>query len=117
MSITKKGSLPILLILMALCALLLIVFDSTGRSKGEDATPTFAQERQKEEEALSAFLEETKGVGDATVKLCMDDQGIITGAAVICTGGEDPVVQATVIRLLCAALGLPSNKIYVSGSR
>ena len=115
MSVTKKGALPILLILIALCAVLLIVFD-TGRNKNEDTTLTVAQERQKEEEALSAFLEETKGVGSATVKLCMNDQGIITGAAVICTGGEDPIVQATVIRLLCAALGLPSNKIYVSGS-
>ncbi len=116
MSITKKGSLPILLVILALCAILLIAFDSKSPGESNDSTQTFAQELQKEEEALSTFLEETKGVGNATVKLCMNEQGMITGAAVICTGGEDPIVQATVIRLLCAALGLPSNKIYVSGS-
>ena len=40
----------------------------------------------------------------------------IRGVAVICGGGDDPVVQKNVMDMLSALLGLPKNKIWV-GSR
>ena len=41
---------------------------------------------------------------------------VIRGVAVICKGGDDPVVQRNIMDMLSALLGLPSNKIWV-GSR
>lgn len=39
----------------------------------------------------------------------------IRGIAVVCTSGDDPVVQKKIIDLLSAALGVASNRICVSG--
>ena len=71
---------------------------------------------EKKEAELACFLENSKGVGQAQVRLCLDKEGEIKGVAVICQGGNDPRVQAEVVRLLSAALGLGTNRIYVSGS-
>ncbi len=38
----------------------------------------------------------------------------ITGAAVICTGGDIPEVRERIYRTVSAALGLPTGKIYVT---
>ncbi len=37
----------------------------------------------------------------------------VTGAAVVCEGGGDPVVRARVVETLCALLGIKSNHISV----
>ncbi len=39
----------------------------------------------------------------------------ILGIGVVCSGGNDPRVQNEVTRLLSAAFGVGSNKIYVTG--
>ena len=39
----------------------------------------------------------------------------VRGVAVVCTGGESPAVQQTIIRLLSASLGISSNRIQVAG--
>jgi stage III sporulation protein AG len=38
----------------------------------------------------------------------------ITGAAVLCSGGDQPVVQERIYRAVSAALELPATKIYVT---
>lgn len=40
----------------------------------------------------------------------------ILGIGVVCDGGNDPKVQNEITSLLCAAFGVGSNKIYVTGS-
>ena len=97
----KKILSPLLLILFLAGVLLLIL----GLILNE-----------KKEAELACFLENSKGVGQAQVRLCLDKEGEIKGVAVICQGGNDPRVQAEVVRLLSAALGLGTNRIYVSGS-
>ncbi len=39
----------------------------------------------------------------------------VRGIAVVCTGGDLPRIQETVISLLSAAIGIPSSKIMVAG--
>ncbi|MBE6588489.1 MAG: hypothetical protein E7647_08795 [Ruminococcaceae bacterium] len=39
----------------------------------------------------------------------------VRGVAVVCSGGAEPEVQKRVTELICAALGISSNKIAVSG--
>lgn len=39
----------------------------------------------------------------------------LRGIAVVCTGGNDPIVQQKLISLLCALFDLPSTKVFVSG--
>ena len=39
----------------------------------------------------------------------------ILGIGVVCAGGNDPTVRREVTALLCAAFGVGSNKVYVTG--
>ena len=39
----------------------------------------------------------------------------VRGAAVICEGGDDPLLQREIINMLSALLDLSTNKIYVGG--
>ena len=39
----------------------------------------------------------------------------VRGIAVVCTGGDSPVLRETVTRLISAALGIPTNRIRVEG--
>ncbi len=39
----------------------------------------------------------------------------LRGIAVVCSGGNDPIVQQKLISLLCALFDLPSTKVFVSG--
>lgn len=38
----------------------------------------------------------------------------IRGAAVVCRGGDDSIVQVKIVNLLCALFNLQSNHVYVS---
>lgn len=61
------------------------------------------------------YLILNQGDEDSTV-LLMEVYPKIRGIAVVCTGGNDGVVQQTVIDLLSAALGISTNRIKVAGS-
>ena len=107
----KKILSPLLLILCLAGVLLLIlglILNGRNERTGTDT--------EKKEAELACFLENSKGVGHAHVRLCLNKDGEIKVVAVICQGGNDPRVQAEVVRLLSAALGLGTNRIYVSGS-
>jgi len=39
----------------------------------------------------------------------------IRGVAVICTGGDNPLIQQKIINMLSALFNLPTNRIFVSG--
>lgn len=40
----------------------------------------------------------------------------VRGVAVVCTGGNTALVQQTIVKLLSASLGVPSNRIHVAGN-
>lgn len=39
----------------------------------------------------------------------------LRGIAVVCAGGDDPILQNKIIGLLTSAYGISSNRVYVSG--
>ncbi len=106
----NKSIMAILLLLAASGIIFLVIgtiFENHDSSQSE---------RKKAEEELACFLEEKPGVGEASVRLCIDEKGKIVGAAVICHGGNDPKTKSEIIGLLSTALGLGTNKIYVTGT-
>lgn len=40
----------------------------------------------------------------------------VSGVGIICRRGNDPTVQKTLVELISTALGIPSNRVYVTGS-
>lgn len=90
---------------------LFVLSDTISPSNNTD----YSKYQDQKEEELAVFLEESRGVKEVSIKLCIDEEGKIVGAAVLCAGGNDPAVKSQIIRLLSAALGLPTNKIEVSG--
>ena len=39
----------------------------------------------------------------------------VSGVGVVCRGGNDPHVRQTLTDLICAALGISSNRVYITG--
>ena len=111
---SKKNKWILGLSLAALVGVSLVVYGTIGENNSGQQEDLSVYRLEKEEE-LAVFLEESQGVNEVTIKLCIDETGKIIGAAVICEGGNDPAVKAQIVRLLSAALGLPTNKIEVSG--
>lgn len=105
-----KSKTALILTLAALLGVFLLFFSAKQPQKLPEAA-----EREQRQQELTAFLEQTKGVGEVHLQFCVDEEQQIVSAAVICDGGSDPYVSAKVVRLLSAALGLPTNKIEVCG--
>lgn len=39
----------------------------------------------------------------------------VAGVGIVCRGGNDPTVQKTLTELVSAALGIPRNRVYITG--
>lgn len=61
------------------------------------------------------YLLVNDGEGEGAL-LVMEIYPKIRGVAVVCTGGNEGTVRQTVIELLSAALGIPTNRVKVAGS-
>ena len=71
------------------------------------------------EEAVYAKDERQNGASDYVVSageglLLYRKHPATLGVAVVCTGGTDPTVRAELTALLSAALGIGSNRIYIT---
>lgn len=119
---SSKGNLW--LILAAAAGLLLLFF-----SAGREGTATAAQENTPEafelceerlEERLVALLSEMEGVSDVSVMLTLEDvpksnqRPRVRGVAIVCRGCEDSNVKLRIVMLASGALGIASDKIFVS---
>lgn len=40
----------------------------------------------------------------------------VSGVGIVCRRGNDPTVQKTLVELISTALGIPSNRVYVTGT-
>ena len=76
---------------------------------------TTTAEKEKREKDLSSFLEKSASIENASVKLCLSEEGRVTGAAVVCSRGNDALVQKEVVGLLTVLLDVGAHEIYVSG--
>ena len=56
-----------------------------------------------------------KSTSTETPVLVKEIQPKIRGIAVVCSGGENPSVQAKIISLLSALFNVSSNRVYVTG--
>ena len=64
---------------------------------------------------VARMLESMEDVSSVSVMLQIDSQSEVTGVAVICENGEDPVIQEKITRLLRALYGIGAHQISVSG--
>lgn len=71
------------------------------------------EKKQGEERNESEYVIVDEGNTDAGMKICVTAPKV-RGVAVCCEGAVSETVKEEVTRLICAALGIGANKVYVS---
>lgn len=64
----------------------------------------------------TSYVTVGSGSGESLVFVTEKPPAIV-GVGVVCAGGNDPAVRQEITSLLSAALGIGSNKIYVTGHK
>lgn len=112
-------------VLLVSCLALLLVFAvwkifytpgatsrfSSGTSGGSAATTASAAASEKEK-SLSAFLSEMDGVGSAEVRICEDEDGVLS-VAVVCDGAKNIRVNSDIREAVSAALGVDEKNVKI----
>ena len=114
-----RKKLPILLLLCgAIGALLLLLggnFQESRADAGKENRDAGAVSEATKAE-LAELLSGVEGAGKTKIYLTVaPGGGALQGVAVLCEGGEDPLVQKRVIGLLSALYNLGAHRIYVGG--
>ena len=78
-------------------------------------TKNVSSDKEEQEREIAAFLEKSASIRNASVKLCLSEDGKVTGAAVVCSRGDDARVKKEVVGLLTVLLDIGAHEIYVSG--
>lgn len=120
----KKGE--VLLFLLIVGAILLWisgVFSNTQESKQTSNTPEeFELCEQRCEERVATLLKQICGVKEASVLITLDElpslkeRPQVRGVAIVCSGEGSPELQLKIVMLVSSALGVTSDKIYVTFS-
>ena len=72
------------------------------------------------EERVASILRQIVGIRDASVMVTLDqipsnkERPHVRGVAVVCQGEETPDLRLRVVMLISSALGVTSDKIYVT---
>lgn len=118
----KKRSYLIILLLAGI----ILLFVSNGllntKEKGEtNNTPQEFELCEKRcEERVASILRQIVGIRDASVMVTLDqipsnkERPHVRGVAVVCQGEETPDLRLRVVMLISSALGVTSDKIYVT---
>jgi len=125
----KEGGRGIaLVLLLILGAVLLLVAGSDKKEVSINDRVPDAETKQKMEKELEDMICSMEGITLAKVSLILDGgnryvweegknttvlAGRVRGVAVVCTGGNDPVIKERVINMLCALLDLPMKSVSV----
>jgi hypothetical protein len=83
-------------------------------SSGGKADSAYAAEI---ETRLKTIIEDIGGVGEVSVMVTLSGSGdppAVRGAAVVCEGGEDPIVRQKVIETVSKVLGISTAKVSVT---
>ena len=91
---------------LALGILLVLASGSFSADKPSDASSL--------EQKLARLCERVDGVGSVSVAVSLNGDSI-EGVGVVCVGGNDPAIRRELTRLIAAACGIRSNKIFVTG--
>ena len=123
-----KGYLLVILLIVAAVLLLAAAKSDQKSEKTHDRVPSYAAKRMLEKE-LSELIGAMDGIEYVKVSLSLESgsqyvwengkntlilAGRVRGVAVVCTGGNDPVIQERVIGLVCALFDLPLRAVSVS---
>jgi len=120
----KKRSYLILLLLAGIFLLFLSgVFSDTKEKTDSNNTPEEFELCEKRcEERIASILKQISGIHDASVMVTLDqipsnkERPRVRGVAVVCRGEETPDLRLRVVMLVSSALGVTSDKIYVTFS-
>ena len=119
------------LFLMAVLGAVLLLFSSGNKNQKKaetDLVPT-RDDKQILEKELSELVLALEGVSRAKVSISLESgneyiwdngkntlvlAGRVRGVAVVCEGGDDPVIRQKITSMLCALFDLPLKAVSVS---
>lgn len=118
----KKKSYLIVLLLVGV--LLLVISGGFSNSKetvdSENTPQEFELCEKRCEERVASILKQIAGIQDVSVMVTLDqipsnkERPKVRGVAVVCHGAETPDLRLKVVMLVSSALGVTSDKIYVT---
>jgi len=98
--------IPIVLLILGI----LLVFGSDLIIKRKNA-----ENSDKMEARIASMIDDLEGVSDSKVILLTDDDGNVTGAAVICSGGELSQNKKNIIDMITSLFGVGASDVFVGG--
>ena len=96
------------LILMILGIILIFGSDSIFKIKN-------AHNIENTEQRLATMINDLEGVSDSEVMLLFNESGNVSGAAVICNGGNDSQNQKNIIDMITSLFGVGASDVFVGG--
>jgi len=102
----KNMIIPLILLIIGL---ILIFGTDTFMAKKN------AENADKMESRLAALINDLEGVSDSEVILLTDTNGNVTGAAVVCNGGDISQNQKNIIELITSLFGVGASDVFVGG--
>jgi len=119
----KKGYLIILLLAGIILLLASSRFSNTEKTEDSNNMPEeFELCEKRSEERIASILKQVEGIHDASVMVTLDqipsnkERPRVRGVAVVCQGEETPDLRLRIVMLVSSALGVTSDKIYVTFS-
>ncbi len=118
----KKSSYVFLLLIVGVLLLCLSgSFSKNRETETSSETPEEFELCEKRcEERISLLLKELYGIHEASVLITLDElpsskeRPRVRGVAIVCNGEETPELRLNVVMLVSSALGVTSDKIYVT---
>ena len=130
------GGATVLLGILLIAGAVLIAFSllpsfSGSKTAAADESAAVSDEYiAKLESRAASLISKIEGVDDVSIFLTLDvgaqvsyngsnvsstKAPVVRGVAVVCRGGDSPVIAQKITELLCALFDLSANHIYVSG--
>lgn len=94
------------IIVIALCALILIVLGSLGAGEKKENSENL-------EERVAEMCSLTEGVGDCRVMITYSGDGEVYAVAVLCDGAESALVRERLTSLVCSLFGVGANRVEI----
>ena len=114
--------------LLAVGVLLIIVGGASSRSADAPSDGDVRDDYERAlEERLTALCLRVEGIDEAAVLVTADGESAdgayysaqaaiptVRGVAAVVTRGDDPAVRRTIVELISASLGIPTNRVSVA---
>jgi len=124
--IFNKKSRYLILLLIVGCFLLFLSSKLLTSPKNTDPIENreeFELCEQRCEDRISVLLKQLYGIHETSVMVTLDetpsnkDRPRVRGVAIVCHGEETPDLRLKVVMLVSSALGVTSDKVYVTFSK